>query len=298
MSDAATVLFVGLGTMGRPMARNLARSGVRLLLSDVDTARTQELAAELSGTAAADPAAVAGEADVAILMLPNSAIVRGVLEGGLLAALPAGALVVDMSSSQPEVTTELAELAAGHGVELVDAPVSGGEARAVTGELSIMVGGAAESVERARPLLAAMGTSITATGPVGTAHAMKALNNLLSAIGLAAASEVLAIGAKFGLEPEVMLTVLNGSTGRNHATEVKMERFVLSRRFDSGFALDLMVKDLSIALSIAREAGVSAPIAGAAVQTWIGARTMLADHRADHTEVARFVERNAGVELR
>ena len=127
---------------------------------------------------------------------------------------------------------------------------------------------------------------------------MKALNNLLSAIGLAAASEVLTVGKTFGLEPSVMVDILNQSSGRNHATEVKVSKFILSREFNSGFSLNLMVKDLGIALGLAADGGVSVPISAAALQTWIGAKAMLADHPADHTEVARFVERSADIELR
>lgn len=297
------LLFVGLGAMGAPMARRLTGAGFRVLLHDADQPRMTELAAELGAETAEDPAAAARDVDIAILMLPDSTVVRTVLSGspdrpGLLAALPSGALVIDMSSSQPTATVELAAEASQHGVELIDAPVSGGVARAETGELSIMVGGPESTVARCRDVLAAMGSSITPTGPVGSAHAMKSLNNLLSAIGLVGASEVLSVGARFGLEPEVMLRVLNNSTGRNHATEVKFAKHILSRAFDSNFALRLMLKDLRTAVDLAHDNDVATPVAAAALETCVGARNMLADADADHTEVARYVERNAGIELR
>lgn len=299
-SGVTRTLFVGIGAMGAPMARNLAKSTDGLVLCDVDTDRASALATEVGASATTNAAELAREADTVILVLPNSSIVESVLdgEGGVLAALPGGALVIDMSSSAPPSTVGLAERAASRGIAFVDAPVSGGVARAVTGDLAIMVGGDEADVARAMPILESMGSVIVPTGRVGTAHAMKALNNLLSATGLAAASEVLAIGTKFGLEPSRMLEILNASSGRNHATEVKMAPFVLSGKFDAGFSLHLMVKDLLIALGIAHDHNVSAPISAAVFETWSGARSMLGLDPHDHTEVAKFVERNAGVELR
>ena len=302
-TQTPSVLFIGLGTMGSPMVRNLAKQEVSLYLNDIAADVAADLAAEVGGTAVTDLAAVAGQVSTAILMLPSSAVISAVMDDGaagpgLLRLLAPGTLIIDMSSSQPSGTVELAQRAAERGVLLVDAPVSGGKARAITGELAIMAGGSDEAVDAALPLLSAMGSTVARTGPVGSAHAMKALNNLLSAIGLAAASEVLAVGKKFGLDPSVMVDILNHSTGRNHATEVKVARHILSRQFDSGFALNLMVKDLQIALGLAGDNGVSVPISAAALQTWIGAKTMLADHAADHTEVARFVERSADIEIR
>ena len=297
------VLFIGVGTMGAPMVRNLAKLAIGLYLNDIAHHVAAELAVEVGGTAVKDPATVADRVGTVILMLPSSAVICDVMDGdagnpGLLGLLAPGSLIIDMSSSQPDKTADLASRAADRGLLFVDAPVSGGQARAVTGELAIMAGGSDDAVEAALPLLSAMGSSVDRTGAAGSAHAMKALNNLLSAIGLAAASEVLAIGKKIGLDPSVMLGILNKSTGRNHATEVKVGKYILNRQFNSGFSLDLMVKDLEIALGIAADSGVSVPISAATLQTWIGAKTMLADHPADHTEVACFVERGAGTTIR
>ncbi|MEX2291109.1 MAG: NAD(P)-dependent oxidoreductase [Mycobacteriales bacterium] len=288
------VLFVGLGAMGTPMATALARSGRELLLRDVDEARARALADQLGATAVGADAT----APVVVLMLPDSAAVEGVLLGeqGLLTRLAAGAVVVDMSSSRPSSTVALAARAGEAGIDYVDAPVSGGVARARDASLAVMVGATDAAYARVQPLLAAMGGDVTHVGGPGAGHAMKALNNLLSAIGLAAASEVLAVGANFGLEPQVMLDVLNRSTGRNHATEVKMARFVLSRAFDSGFSLRLMVKDLRTALELAHETGTPVPLSAGALEEWTAAgRTLPAD--ADHTHVAAYVESRAGTEL-
>ena len=295
------VLFVGLGAMGTPMATALAQGGHDLLLHDVDDARAQDPGDELGAravTAEDLPAAAAGAA-AAVLMLPDSAVVEAVLLGerGLLALLPAGAVVVDMSSSRPSSTVALAVRAAAAGLAFVDAPVSGGVSRARDASLAVMVGADDEAFARVQPLLEAMGGDITRVGGAGAGHAMKALNNLLSAIGLAAASEVLAVGARFGLEPRTMLDVLNGSTGRNHATEVKMERFVLSGAFDSGFSMRLMVKDLRTALDLAHETGSPVPLSAGALEEWTAAlRTLEPD--ADLAAIAAYVERRAGTSLR
>jgi 3-hydroxyisobutyrate dehydrogenase len=281
------------------MATLLARGGHALALYDVEAARVASLAESLDATAV--PAgglreAAAGVATV-VLMLPDSPAVESVLGGpdGLLHWLAPGSTVLDMGSSRPASTVALAALAESRGITLVDAPVSGGVARARTGELAIMVGGETAGVERVQSLLAVLGNPVH-VGPVGAGHAMKALNNLLSAVGLAAASEVLSIGTNFGLDPAVMLDVLNGSTGRNHATEVKMSRFVLSRAFDSGFGMRLMVKDLRTALDLAHDTGTPSPLSAGCLEQWIAAVREL-EPGADHTEIAAYVEARAGVRL-
>jgi 3-hydroxyisobutyrate dehydrogenase len=288
------VLFIGLGVMGLPMARNLAAAGVcDLVVHDVDPARAHEVAAR-----AGEPAAEAGQADVLLLMVPSSDVVEQLLLGdGLLERLRPGSVVLDMSSSRPASTVELARRAAERGVRYVDAPVSGGQAKAVTGELSIMAGGDADPVERVRPLLSAMGSTIHRTGPAGSGHALKALNNLLSAIGIAGAAEVLTAGTKFGLDPKVMLDVINSSTGRNQATQVKFEPYVLSGTFDSGFALSLMVKDLRTALQIAEDTGTPTPVARTVVDAAARALQATPEPGADHTVLARWIAANAGVDL-
>jgi len=294
------ILLVGAGAMGAPMAANLAAAGHRLVVHDADPARAAQVAAAAQGRAG-DPqglAAEAAEADVVLLMLPDSPAVEDVLtgSGGVLAAMRSGAVLLDMGSSSPASSVALAARAGEAGVAWADAPVSGGVSKAVTGELAIMVGASAETFLVVRPLLEVMGGDVRLVGPPGAGSAMKALNNLLSAIGLAAASEVLAIGVNFGLDPAVMLGVVNGSTGRNHATEVKMERFVLSRRFDSGFAMRLMVKDLRTALDVARDTGTPAPLAAACLEQWNAAARELG-RQADHTEIAAYVEARAGTLL-
>lgn len=275
--------FVGVGAMGGPMVRCLARSGRHVMVHDRDPRRVHELAGVAGVEAASDLAALRAT-DTVVTMLPDSDAVESVV-AQLLEVLRPGTLIIDMGSSEPARTVALAERAHGAALELVDAPVSGGVARARTGELAIMFGGSPEQLDRCQPLLAVLGSTITRVGPVGAGHAMKALNNLLSAIGLAAAGEVIEVGRRFGLRPEVMLDVLNHSTGRNHATENKIAQFVLPESFDSGFALRLMVKDITIAAGLAADTGVATPIADACVEAWRRAAELLPPD-ADHTWMA------------
>lgn len=229
-------------------------------------------------------------ADVLVTMLPDGKAVRAALLGpdGAAEKLAPGALVLEMSSSAPVATRELAEELAGRGITLVDAPVSGGVKRAIDGSLAIMAGGVSEAGARARPLLQAMGTSIFETGPVGSAHAMKALNNYVSAAGLVAACEALQIGVAFGLDPELMTDILNVSTGRNNSTEVKLKPFVIPKNYGSGFSLGLMAKDLRTADDLARQLGVPAPFSAACAELWTQALAELGP-QADHTAIDAFV---------
>lgn len=301
MTETATrVLVVGTGAMGAPMTANLVGAGHQVVVHDADPSRAEQVAAA-AGCRAAAPGDLVGEAaqaDVVLLMLPDSPAVEDVLVGGgVMAVMRSGAVLLDMGSSRPSGSVALAARAAELGVSWADAPVSGGVAKAVTGQLAIMVGASEETFVVVRPLLDAVGQDVTLVGPAGAGHAMKALNNLLSAVGLAAASEVLAIGVNFGLDPSVMLGVLNTSTGRNHATEVKMERFVLSRAFDSGFALRLMLKDLGTALDVAHDTRTPVPLAAACLEQWTAAARDLGPD-ADHTEIAAYVQDRAGTRLR
>ena len=289
--------FVGLGRMGHPMAARLAAAGHELNVLDISGAAVERFLSSNRAERAPNGRVLAQARELIITMLPTSAIVAEALGGadGVLAGLKPNALVIEMSSGVPSVTQRLADDVARTGGVLIDAPVSGGVARAVTGELAIMVGGPADAVDRARPILQELGSSLLPTGAVGAAHAMKALNNLASAAGFLIGVEALLIGKRFGLDPQVMVDVLNASTGVNNATQKKLKPFVLSRRFDSGFDLELMVKDLSIALALADEGHVIAPLAAMTRNLWA---TALAEGIGpDHTDAARFSERLAGLEL-
>lgn len=285
-----STLFVGLGRMGDPMARLHAARHETVLL-DADAALARALGAETGCPVADSVADLPDGVDTVVLMLPDSAVVEAVLDGqGLLDRLGDGALVIDMGSSVPSSTQELAARASGLGVGYVDAPVSGGVAKARTGELAIMVGGTDVDVARARAHLEPLGGTILHVGPPGAGHAAKALNNLASASNLAAAAEVLTVARAFGIDPAAMVEVLNASTGRSQATEVKYPRHVLPDSWDSGFAMDLMIKDLGIALDLAGKHDAVTPVTAAAREAAVRAREALGGAGLDHTEVARWYE--------
>lgn len=294
--SAVRVGFIGLGRMGMPMARNLAAADIALTVYDARADVSREFADTYGANAAADVAEVFTAADLVVTMLPNGSIVRAVVTEGLATHPGGSGLVVDMSSSAPSDTATLAKLVADHGWDLVDAPVSGGVARAETGELSILAGGSAAAVDRAQPVFDVLGKQTFRVGAVGSGHTMKALNNVMSAAGLLLASETLLLGRKHGLEPEVMLSVLNASTGRNHATETKIAPFVLSGSYASGFAIDLMVKDLTIARELAREAGSPYLVGSLATSVWELAMRQ-APEGADQMELVRWLEELAGMGL-
>lgn len=295
MTDIRRIGFVGIGRMGWPMAARLVDAGYDVAVCDVTPGRADDFAARIGGTAAQTPGDAAREADVVITMLPSSAHVRMVVEE-MLAVLRNGTILIEMSSGEPGVTRQIAGTLEDRGVRLVDAPVSGGVSRAETGDLSIMTGGDPEFLSAVDPLLHAMGSSVTHIGGIGAGQAMKALNNLVSAGGFLIGIEALLVGQRFGLDPAQMVDVLNASTGMNNSTQRKFRQFVLSRSFDSGFSLDLMVKDLSIALGVARETDTAVPFAALCREMWSSARGILGEGQ-DHTALARFSEQLARDEL-
>lgn len=293
LQPGAVVGFAGLGRMGAPMVRRLAGAGYRVRGFDPDPKARAALDA-VDGAQAVDRAAeIAAGAAAVVLMLPGTPVVRAVLddEGGVLAALAPRALLIDMSSSEPIATRELAAHAAKRGVRVVDAPVSGGVTGASEGTLTIMAGGDDADVEAARPLLDQLGT-VAHVGAAGAGHALKALNNLMSGMSLLATSEAMLVARRFGLDLEVILDVINRSSGRSFSTELKMPRYVLPETYDSGFALALMLKDMRIAVGLARETGAPALLGEAAVEAWTRAEHVLGDD-ADHTEIARWVAARA-----
>ncbi len=295
MTDKSRIGFIGIGNMGWPMAACLFHAGHDVAVFDHRRITAETFAQSVGGTAPDTLGELARSCDIIVTMLPTSAAVAAVL-GQIETALRPGTILIDMTSGVPAETRTLAALAAEHGAFLIDAPVSGGVSRAKTGQLAIMVGGAPHIVERARPILQAMGSSLTHCGDVGAAHAMKALNNLVSAGGFLIGIEALLIGQRFGLDPKLMVDVLNASTGMNNSTQKKFAQFVLSRSFDSGFGLDLMLKDLTIALGVARDTATPVPFASLCRELSAAAASMLGQG-ADHTELARISEKLAGTEL-
>jgi len=291
--------LVGLGNMGSPMAARIRAAGLELGVFDTRGDVVRAVAESCGAAAAGSLATLAARSEVVVTMLPDGAAVHRVVLGPgdrLLDGLAPGAVVVDMGSSSPTGTRALGAELSRHGIGMLDAPVSGGVRRAADGTLAVMVGGDPALVARCDPLFRAVGQQVFACGPLGSGHAMKALNNLVSATGLLAAAEALVVGRRFGLDPDRMLEVLNASTGRNHATEHKLAQFVLSRRFDAGFSLALMLKDLTTALDLARDTGTPAPLSAECRALWTQAAAAL-EPGADHTAIVRWLESIAGVTL-
>ena len=291
MSAAATgddryVGFVGVGTMGKLMAANLVKAGFALVIRDANPEAQEQFIASHGGEAATAPQSFAATG-VVVTMLPSGTDVREAVlgwEGGIAAAMPPGAVVLDMSSSDPVGTTALGRDLAPLGIRLVDAPVSGGITRAESGTLSLMVGGQDEDAfSRVRPVLEVLGARIFRTGPLGSGHAMKALNNFLGAAAFTTAAEALAIGHEFGLDPRVMLDVINTSTGRSFNTEVVLKDDVITGRYGTRFALGLMAKDVGIAADLAEAVGVDAPACQLMRRRWAEAAADLG-FAVDHSE--------------
>ena len=301
-SPVDRVGLVGLGNMGSPMARNLARGGVRLVLLDARADRTEALADELGAEPAESLPDLARSSEIVITMLPNGDAVREVVLGGggrpgLMEGLRDGAILVDMGSSDPRVYPEIEAAIGARGARLVDAPVSGAVTGAKAGTLTIIAGGEAGAIDQVEPLFRLVGQRVFRVGALGNGQAMKALNNLASAGAMILTLEVLLIGQRFGLDPKLMTEILNVSTGRNNSTDKKIVPHVLSRRFDSGFALSLMTKDLTTALGLAETTATPTTLAAHTLELARAALAALGDG-ADHTELARALEIEVGTELR
>jgi 3-hydroxyisobutyrate dehydrogenase len=287
--------FIGLGTMGGPMASNVVKAGHEVLAHDADAARVAEFCAE-TGASPAGSLANLGTCEVVVSMLPTGAIVREVLlsggADGFLATPHPDLLVIDMSSSEPVGTQTLGKALGEHGIALVDAPVSGGMARAALGTLAIMLGADDEALaRRAEPVLLAMGSRVFRTGPLGSGHAVKALNNYVSAACFAASAEALLIGERFGLDPGVIVDIINASTGKNFQTEVVMKNHVVERQFATGFKIGLLTKDIRIATKLAEAMDVEAPVLDLVHARWKSATEQLGADR-DNSEAVLSWDRD------
>jgi len=286
--------FIGLGNMGAPMASHLVAGGYRVVAADADRATLERFCGSAPCDRAPTLTDLGRSCRLVITMLPDGAAVRQVLlaADGVAAGLSPGSVVLDMSSAEPLGTRELGATLAAAGVSLVDAPVSGGVKRAVEGTLAIMAGGEPAAIARCGAVLGKLG-QVFVSGASGSGHAVKALNNYLSAVALAATAEAMFAGESFGIEPATMLEILNHSTGRNTATEQKYPAFVLPRSFNSGFALGLMAKDLRIALGLAESLGTPSALLTECAALWSRAERLLG-FSADNTEIVRYLERSQG----
>ena len=291
------IAFVGLGLMGVPMAKNLLKAGYQIAGFDLN----QEVAVKFSGEKGfqfvSSPEQAIQDANLTILMLPDSAIIDTLLWGsngsaGIATQLRKNSYLIDMSSSSPISSKENNQKLEKLGIQFIDAPVSGGVKKAIDGSLAIIVGGKKEYFAEVHPLLECMGKSIVHVGDAGAAHAVKALNNYVSAAGLIAASEALNAAKRFGLDPHVVNQVFNASTGRNNTTENKVENFMLNDAFNSGFSLALMRKDVQIALNFIENMNCYANLAKQCVLTAKEADEKLGKG-ADHTAMFDYVRSEA-----
>ena len=292
------VAFLGLGAIGRPMAVHLARPPFTLAVWNRTTERAASFAASHDARWAPTPAEAARDAAVVVTCLPTSREVEQLLDGadGLLAGLAPGALFVDCTSGDPTTSRRIAERLAAHDVAFLDAPVSGGVVGAEAGALTVMVGGDAEALARARPVLEAFGRRIVHCGGIGAGDAVKAVNNALLAVHVWSAGEGLAALAKAGVDPALALEVVNASSGRSNASENLIPQRVVTRAFPRTFRLALLEKDVGIAADFAREQRAPAPLLQLTAELFRLARQELGEE-ADHVEAVKLVERWAGVEI-
>lgn len=297
MDEKEEIGFIGVGAMGGRMASRLRSREHSLLVYDTDDAAVAALV-ELGAQPCGSPAEVADRASTVLLSLPTPEIVRAVAlgPGGLIEG-SAIRTCVDLSTTGPTVSSDVAEGLAAARVALVDAPVSGGVKGAERGTLTVMAACAAETLAGVRPLLDELAANVFLVGErPGMGQLVKLLNNLLSATALAATAETVALGVKSGLDAGVLLEAINASSGRNSATAQKFPDAVLPRSFDYGFTLALMNKDVQICLAEARDAGVPMPVGEAVAALWADARSRSAED-ADCTEIAMLVERAAGTRI-
>jgi len=289
--------FIGLGIMGKPMSLNLIKAGYQLVVMDVFESAVAELVAA-GAEAAPTPRAVAELSDIIITMLPNSPQVKQVVLGeeGVIEGARPGAVVIDMSSIAPLVSREVAGKLATNGVEMLDAPVSGGQPKAIDGTLSVMVGGAQEVFDRCYPVMKAMAGSVVRTGSIGAGNITKLANQVIVALNIAAMAEALVLATKAGVEPELVFQAIRGGLAGSTVLDAKAP-LVLDRKFNPGFRINLHIKDLANALDTSHELGVPLPLT-ASVMEMMQALKVDGQGDADHCSLVRYYEKMAQVEVR
>lgn len=292
-----TIGFIGLGIMGKPMAKNLLKAGYALVVCDLQPGAVQELAAA-GAQAAPTPKDVAARSAVIITMLPNSPEVMQVVFGpnGVAEGIRPGSILVDMSSIAPAASKELAARLTPKGVAVLDAPVSGGEPKAIDGSLAIMVGGPQATFDEVQPILARMGASVTLVGDIGSGNITKLANQMIVALNIAAVGEALVLARKAGTDPAKVFQAIRGGLAGSTVLEAKVPK-VLAGNFKPGFRVALHIKDLANALDTAHELGVPVPLTSQVMEILQALKT---DGKAqeDHCAIVRFYENLAKVEVR
>ncbi|HTR76653.1 MAG TPA: NAD(P)-dependent oxidoreductase [Gemmatimonadaceae bacterium] len=290
--------FLGLGAIGRPMAKRIADAGLSLTVWNRTAVRAAEFAAATGSRLASSPGDAAEGATVVVTCLPTSPDVESLLDGddGLLSGMTTGTTLVDCTSGDPATSRRIADRLAARGIRFLDAPVSGGVTGAINGTLTVMVGGDATTLDEVRPVLDTFGAKIVHCGDVGAGDALKAVNNALLAVHIWSIAEALTTLAKAGVAPAVALEVINASSGRSNASMNLIPERVLTRAFPRTFRLALLDKDIGIAAAVARQHKVPSPVLQVTADLFAVAHGELGD-AADHVEAVRIVERWAGVEI-
>lgn len=289
--------FIGLGIMGKPMAKNLLKAGYELNICDINKDAVAEVAA--AGAAAYDtPGETAAESDIILTMLPNSPHVKTVIEGkdGVLEGMKPGTILVDMSSIDPNVSIELEKEVAAAGGEMLDAPVSGGEPKAVDATLSFMCGGKQEVFDRVKPILEKMGSSIVLVGPVGSGNMTKLANQIIVAVNIAALSEALVLATKSGVNPENVYKAIRGGLAGSTVMDAKAP-MMLDRNFDPGFRIELHIKDLTNAQNASKAVGMELPMTDRVLDMM----KKLQEEglgKCDHAAVLRYYEEQENIEVK
>jgi 2-hydroxy-3-oxopropionate reductase len=289
--------FIGLGIMGKPMSRNLLKAGHQLVVFNRSKGAMNELVAA-GASAAANPREVAKQAEIVITMLPNSPHVREVVlgEAGIIEGAGKGSVVIDMSSIAPLVSREIAARLAEKGIEMLDAPVSGGEPKAIEGTLSVMVGGKKEIFDKCYPVMKAMAGSVVLVGSAGAGNIAKLANQVIVALNIAAVSEALVLAAKAGVDPDLVYQAIRGGLAGSAVLDAKAP-LIMDRKFNPGFRIDLHIKDLNNVLETSHSIGVPLQLT-ASVMEMMQALKVDGLGDADHGSIVRFYEKLAGIEVK
>jgi 2-hydroxy-3-oxopropionate reductase len=289
--------FIGLGIMGKPMSKNMLKAGYELVVYDINKAAVEEVAG--AGAAVADsPKDVAAQSDVIITMLPNSPHVKAVVlgENGVIEGIKPGAVVIDMSSIAPLASKEVAARLLEKGAEMLDAPVSGGEPKAIDGTISVMVGGKKEVFDKCYAIMDSMAGSVVYTGDIGAGNTTKLANQIIVALNIAAMSEALVLATKAGVEPELVYQAIRGGLAGSTVLDAKAP-LVLDRKFDPGFRIELHIKDLANVLETSHEIGVPLPLTSAVMEIM---QALKVDGKSglDHGGIVQYYEKAAQVEVK
>jgi 2-hydroxy-3-oxopropionate reductase len=289
--------FVGLGIMGKPMAKNLVAAGHELTVFDINASPVRELAA-LGAAAGSSPKDVASKCGLVITMLPNSPQVKEVAlgEGGIIHGAKAGDILVDMSSIAPRAAQEVAAALVTKGIEMLDAPVSGGEPKAIDGTLAIMAGGKPEVFEKVKDVLLKMGASAVLCGGIGAGNVVKLANQIIVALNIAAMSEAFTLALKAGVDPLAVFSAIKGGLAGSAVLNAKAP-MVLEGNYKPGFRIELHIKDLQNALDTAHDLGVPVPLTSQVMEI-LQALRVDGKQKDDHGGIIQFYEKLAGVRVR